>query len=83
MALMKEDGLKKNKAFDPYRKALNGIPYLGDVEKGGREMFAKIEQVFFEEFLASYSDHVESVWRSTSILVYMLGGNPRLAKALL
>ena len=39
-----------------------------------------MEEVFFEEFCASYSDHVESVWRSNSILPYILGGNPRLAQ---
>ena len=61
-------------------KALKNIPSLGDLEYGGRELFVKMEKVFFEEFLASYSDHIESVWTSSEILVYILGGNPRLTQ---
>ena len=53
---------------------------MGDIELGGRELFTKIEKVFFEEFLASYADHVEKVWRSNEMLIYLIGGNPRLAQ---
>jgi len=78
--MMKEGGLENIPAFDMYRKALEGIPYMnGDVTKGGREFFAKMEKVFFEEFLASYKDHVEH-WRSDMLLPYILAGNKELAK---
>ena len=80
MALMEEDGLKNAGTFEQYLKALEGIPYLGKVERGGREYFAKMEKVFLEEFMASFRDHVESVWRSNEILPYILGGSPVLAK---
>ena len=78
--MMKDGGLENIPAFDMYRKALEGIPYMnGDVTKGGREFFAKMETVFFEEFLASYKDHVEH-WRSDMLLPYILAGNKELAK---
>ena len=80
LELNSENGLKNAGSFTQYLKSLANIPSLGGVNEGGSELFAKIEEVFFEEFLASYSDHVESVWRSNAILPFILGGNPRLAQ---
>lgn len=80
LRLMEVDGLKRDPSFAKYMKALDGMPVLGSIEAGGRELFSKMETVFFEEFTASFADHIESVWRSNEILLYLLGGNPRLAK---
>ena len=78
--LMEVDRLKRDLSFAKYMKALDGMPVLGSIEAGGRELFSKMETVFFEEFTASFADHIESVWRTNEILLYLLGGNPRLAK---
>ena len=75
-----ENGLENAGLFTQYLKSLANIPSLGGVDEGGSELFAKIEEVFFEEFLASYSDHVESVWRSNAILPFILGANPRIVQ---
>ena len=58
--------------FPPYLKTLECSPILGDVAHGGHELFDKIKGVFFEEFLGSYSNHIESVWTSGSILAYIM-----------
>ena len=57
---------------------LDSVSSLEDIEHGGRKIFQKMGEVFLEEFLASYSDHIKSVWTSNEILPYALGGNPKL-----
>ena len=80
LKFMDDDGLEKCPSFAAYVKALKGISSLGQVKLGGQELITKIEEAFFEEFLASYSGHFESFWRSDRILPYILGGNPRVAQ---
>ena len=76
LELKDKDGLQGSLPFS----AVETIPSLGDVEHGGREHFSKMEEVFFEKFLISYSDHIESVWTADSILPYILGRNSILAQ---
>ena len=53
------------------------------LDGGIREFFEKAEEVFFEEYLAAYRDHVERVWRKDEkILIFLLLGNKRLAQLL-
>ena len=72
--------LDRHNEFAPYIKAREGILSLGAVDRGGRECFLKMKAVFFEEFLASFSTHVESIWLSNKTLIYIIRGSPILAK---
>ena len=54
--------LDRHNEFAPYIKAREGILSLGAVDRGGRECFLKIEALFFEEFLASFSTAL--MWRA-------------------
>lgn len=67
LVLKSKNGLKTAGSFTQYLKLLANIPSLDRVDGG-------------KEFLARYSNHVESVWRSNAILPFILGGNPRLAQ---
>ena len=80
LKLKNKGGFQGSLPFSPYISAVESIPSLGDTEDGGRDLVSKIEAVFFEKYLASYSDHIESVRTADSILPCILGGNPRLAQ---
>ena len=81
--MMRPGALANMQEFKQYQTALKGVPSLGAPENGGKEFIKKAEQVFFEEYLVAYRDHVESVWRNDdNILIFLLLGNKRLAQLL-
>ena len=55
LKLKDEGGLQESLPLTPYIDVVESIPSLEDVEHGRRELSSKIEEVFFEEFLANYS----------------------------
>lgn len=77
--LAADGGLECNEAFAPYLRGLQYIPDDDEVSDGNKQFFADMVKVFFQEFLATYAVHIESVWLHPNILIYILGGNPVLA----
>ena len=58
--------------FKEYRAALQGV--------NNPDEFKKMTTIFFQRFRHMFDKHVASCWRSDTILHYIIGGNPTLAK---
>ena len=56
--LLVKDGLANHTEFDTYLKELQRFPELNDVKKCGREYIEKMAQVFLEEYMNAYKEHV-------------------------
>lgn len=77
---LENNGWKKRKEFKQYRRALDGIAKEANGKGVGRKFFDKAATVFFQRFRYVFEKHVAACWRSDSILHYILGGHPVLAK---
>ena len=63
-----------------YYKAAERVPPSGRVSNAGREFFMEAPVTFLRYFRMSFTEHVESVWRSDRILVFTIGDEPILAQ---
>ena len=77
--LLVKGGLANHTEFDTYLKELQRFPELNDVKKCGREYIEKMAQVFLEEYMNAYKEHVVQPWTSNEIVVYLLAcSNPEV-----
>ena len=77
--LLVKGGLANHTEFDTYLKELQRFPELNDVKKCGREYIEKMAQVFLEEYMNAYKEHVVQPWTSNEIVVYILAcSNPEV-----
>jgi len=58
--------------FQEYTRALEGV--------NNKDDFDKMTTIFFQRFRNVFDKHVAPCWRSDTILHYIIGGNPTLAK---
>ena len=85
MAMELEDMINHDKymtlpVFADYVKALDGLPELGDVKKGGKDFMKAAVDVFFRNFENSLNKHVIQHWTSKELLPYLIGGTPVVVK---
>lgn len=59
---------------------MQGIEKEASRHGAGRKFFDKAATVFLQRFRYVFEKHVAACWRKSSILHYMLGGHPALAK---
>lgn len=78
--MMAGDKWKELPEFSDYIASLDGLPSLGDVKKGGLEFMTKAVDLFFKEDKNSSIKHIYTHWTSQMILVYIIGGDPELAR---
>ena len=75
------DGWKQILEFDRFRTAMKGVSDTAGLDQSGLEYFLKVPQLFFRHFRFFLDKHMLSIWCSKSLLHYMLGGHPELAKS--
>ena len=69
--------------FEAYVAATEKIPDLGEKKYADKSFFDDAPVCFFEEYRRMFVKHVSTIVRSNEILVYLVGGNPILARMLL
>ena len=81
--LVENDGWKSRPEFRPYVNAIEKVPDLGNKQYADKSFFVEAPQNFFREIQKSFAKHTSTACRSSEILIYMVGGNPTLARMLL
>ena len=78
---LKDGGWKTQQQFAGFVKALHGVP---EKTKHGasRDFFLDFPDKFIGLYEKSLSDHILMRWRNNKLLLYMVGGQPKLAKQL-
>ncbi len=78
---LKDEGWKTKAEFEPFVKALAGVPEHTN-HAANRDFFLELPDKFFKIYERSLSDHILKRWRNDKLLPYMIGGQPELAKQL-
>ena len=81
--LVNEDKWKEHTAFAPFIEALDSIPDLKNKKHIDKNFFIAAPTIFFDKYNQMFVKHVSTIMRTNEILVYMVGGDPTLAKHLL
>ena len=71
---------KYREEFAAFRESIKDMPELGEIGKGGAEYFAHYSECFFNETIASFNKLLGETWRMEKLLVYIIAGNPTLAR---
>ena len=61
-------------------KAVDGVAEMRKVNKGGKEFFEHLPNLFFEHFEDSFKEHTRK-WRMKETLPIIIAGHPLVAKA--
>ena len=69
--------------FKVYVKAIKKIPDLGEKRHANSRLFADAPACFFREYNHMFHKHVFTIVQSSDILIYLVGGNPILARMLI
>ena len=69
--------------FKAYIEAVEKVPDLGEKQYADRTFFAAVPACLFREYSSMYVKHASTIVGLTEILVYLVGGNPTLARMLL
>ena len=69
--------------FQEYRESIKNLPELGEVSNGGIEFFRHLPKVFFDECIGVFNRMIEDTWRNEKMMVYLIAGNPILARLFL
>ena len=78
----KDGGWKTKPEFREYLEALKGIPKESDNSYATMEFFYKLPIEFMDDYERNLKKHVLDCCCSDELIVYMVGGDPRLAQAL-
>ena len=70
---LKNDGWKSAPEFSGFIKAVDGVEQMGKVNKGGRELFERLPNLFFERFEESFKEHTKK-WRTPETLPIIIAG---------
>jgi hypothetical protein len=79
---LKNDGWKSVPEFAGFNRAVEGVNCMGAVNKGGKEFFERLPNLFFEQFETTFQEHTKK-WRSQETLPIIIAGHPQIAKAYL
>lgn len=77
---LKNDGWKTAPEFSGFITAVDRVESVGKVNKGGKEFFERLPNLFFERFEESFKEHTKK-WRTAETLPIIIAGHPRIAKA--
>eukprot|EP00956_Cyclotella_meneghiniana_P010989 scaffold15408_cov41-Cyclotella_meneghiniana.AAC.7 len=77
---LKKGGWKSTLEFAGFVKAVDGIEPAGEINKGGKEFFDRLPDLFFERFEEAFNEHTKK-WRTPETLPIIVAGHPRIAKA--
>ena len=69
----------KHPAFAKYLKAIDRIPDLGNESFADKSFFLNAPKCFFDIYRKFFIKHTSTKMRTNEILVYLFGGNPKLA----
>jgi hypothetical protein len=79
---LKNDGWKSVPEFAGFVRAVDGVKPMGKVNKGGREFFDRLPNLFFERFENTFQEYTRK-WCTVETLPIIIAGHPRIAKAYL
>ena len=82
-SLADDDGWKSRSEFKACVGAIKRIPDLNEKQHADSRFFADAPACFFREYNNMFHKHVSTAVRSSDILIYLVGGNPILARMLL
>jgi hypothetical protein len=77
---LKNDGWKKMPELNDFVRAVDGVAEMKNVNKGGKEFFECLPNLFFERSEESFKEHKRK-WRTKETLPIIIAGHPLVAKA--
>jgi hypothetical protein len=82
MERLKDGGWKDVPEFAGFLKAFEGVESAGHINKGGKEFFERLPDLFFERFNETFNEHTKK-WRTPKTIAIIVAGHPQIAKAFL
>lgn len=78
-----DGGWRNKEEFKPFLEALDRVPESGTTNhKADKQFYTDMVETFLRIFNQNYDKHIMRRWTNNKLIVYMLGGEPELAKQL-